>query len=609
MNYYLYFTISGLIILILLTVVYFSKEKLETFENKIYSVLLVCTLLSGVVEISMFFTCKVMDTMPIINTIAAKGYLVVIEFWVLLLCYYTFYISTKKESKTPSKQVIVLLIGIYIICAVTTLILPIYYYFPEGFSNYTYTYGPSTKMVFITGMIYILISMYFILKKKRFFSKNNLPVYCYILLSLIIAIFQQINPQATFISYAQIFIAILMYFTIENPDLKMLKELSKNKKLIEKSNDEFSKFSFRITQDLRKPIKEIIDVSSQVDSTDKKEDLIKEYKYINQQADNANFLINKALNIGNMDTTKIKIYDSKYNTYNLFKEISLKAEEEIKASNKFIWNLSSNMPTYLYGDSIKLKQILSGIIKIANEFTDNGFINLDINTIIKYNICRLIINIEDSGKGISLDRVNEILSITEEKLKSVDIDSDETLDIFAIKKLIQMLGGSIMIISNTKSDDDDVHGTRITIVLDQKIVPSEESEIAKKLESYEQSLYNEKKVLIIDNDEEEIDKIAKILKQENFIIDTSLYERDVIEKIKSKLKYDLIILDDEMREFSALAVLQELKKEHEFNTPVVIMINNNKEGIKLHYLKDGFYDCISKTKLDSEVKRIANRIK
>lgn len=150
-------------------------------------------------------------------------------------------------------------------------------------------------------------------------------------------------------------------------------------------------------------------------------------------------------------------------------------------------------------------------------------------------------------------------------------------------------------------------GTIVTIILEQKVVETKETEISKKLENYEQSLYGEKQVLVVDDDEKELEKIEKQISSDGIMVSSTVYGRDAIEKIRSKLKYDLIILDDDLGQSSALSVLQELQKIKNFKTPVVVMINDNKEKIKLHYLQDGFADTISKSKLESEIDRIMKR--
>ena len=249
---------------------------------------------------------------------------------------------------------------------------------------------------------------------------------------------------------------------------------------------------------------------------------------------------------------------------------------------------------------IKLKQAISSVISIASSFTKEGFISLDISSMIRYNICRLVIMIEDSGRGIGIDRINEILSFSNEELENIKVDKEENekLNIIEVKKIIQMLGGNFML----KSEEG--VGTTVTIVLEQRIVETKDAEITKTLENYEQSLQSEKKVLVVDDDEKELAEIEKMLTKQDFAVSSTVYAKDCVEKIRSNLKYDLIILDDDIGENSALEVLQNLQKIKNFKTPVVVMLNENKQGIILHYLQDGFAECIKKEKLESEINRI-----
>ena len=113
--------------------------------------------------------------------------------------------------------------------------------------------------------------------------------------------------------------------------------------------------------------------------------------------------------------------------------------------------------------------------------------------------------------------------------------------------------------------------------------------------------------MVVDDDAKELAKITSFLESHDAEVSGSLFGRDVIEKNFNNIKYDLILLDDETNTYSALDVLKELKKNKKFNTPVVIMINDNKEFIKLHYLQDGFTDVIMKSKLESEINRIMKR--
>ena len=590
-----------------LTILYFSKTRLKTTDNKVYSILVIINIFGLLLELACCYFTYMNET-TVFNTFMCyfcnRLFIIYMLTWLTVFTFYIFSITHKQKNsnnENKKKRYTKIAIIIYIFFLILATLLPL-----ECFSDgkYVYSYGPATNLLVVFGGVTILLDILWVIKNRKSINrKQSLPLFILILLMVVVLIIRNINPGIILINSTFAFITFIMYFTIENPDVQMIEELYKNKKLIEKSNEDTSKFIFRMTQDIKKPVKDIISISHGMTSMNDIEGLLSAGKYINNYANQIDYLMNKALNISNMDTQKIKVFDTRYNVENLFKEITFRAKEDIKENIKFDFNISSNIPTYLYGDTIKLKQVISSVINIANDFTTEGFISLDVSSIIRYNMCRLIITIEDSGKGIGIDRINQILSFNSDDLKNIDTDNkdDRKLDILSVKKLINMLGGSLMIKSEPNI------GTTVTIILEQKVVETKETEISKKLENYEQSLYGEKQVLVVDDDEKELEKIEKQISSDGIMVSSTVYGRDAIEKIRSKLKYDLIILDDDLGQSSALSVLQELQKEKNFKTPVVVMINDNKEKIKLHYLQDGFADTISKSKLETEIDRIMKR--
>lgn len=87
-----------------------------------------------------------------------------------------------------------------------------------------------------------------------------------------------------------------------------------------------------------------------------------------------------------------------------------------------------------------------------------------------------------------------------------------------------------------------------------------------------------------------------------------MYGKDIPNKIRNNIKYDLIIIDDEMTPYNAVTIMEELNKEENFKTKVIIMLGINKEFIKEHYIKDyKFKDYIIKRNYKTEIERIINK--
>ncbi len=596
-----FFLFEALIYLLLLVVVFFSKRRLRNLENKIYSYLIVIALIELVLEIILDFVGPLYQTTPILSYSVAKIYLIFLLLWATTLCTYIVTIALQMKRKQKLiKKVHRFFIGFFIVFALIDSVLPIYFYYK---GDIAYTYGSSVNLIYLATVLFCFIACVSVAWNFRNFKdKRFLPLVVFVIFGSVCSAVQYFNPGLLLATAVHVFVTFLMYFTIENPDVQMMEELYKNKKLIEKSNQDTSNFLFRMTQEIKKPVKDIIGVSAELQGCNNIDEIKEKIKYINNTGTELDYLINDALDVSSMTTKRLKIYDSRYNAVNLFKEIEYRFEQQIDKKIKFNCAISNVLPSYLYGDSIKLKQAVNSILTNALEHTNEGDINLEVNGIIKYGVCRLIITISDTGIGMSIEEVNNILSLNSDELSQIDLRNrdGEVLSLKEVKKLVSLLGGNLMV----KSDEV---GTTVNIVLEQKIVESKETEISKKLESYEQSLYRNKRVMVVDDDAKELAKITTFLENHDAEVSGSLFGRDVIEKIASNIKYDLIILDDETSTFSALDVLNELKKNKKFNTPVVVMINDNKEFIKLHYLQDGFADCIMKSKLESEVNRIMKR--
>ncbi len=578
---------------------YFKKMNINSKEKKIYAAMLIFNLIGLFLQLLCSFVSEKYEVIPIIiSNLTLKALPVYFVVWISLMFLYLIEITFKDNNKLTFLTVV-----ISIITSIIIVLSPFELYRNVMESVY-YVHGLATNITFIYSMVLsVLMTLILIIKHNSIDVKKSMPIWLFLVLGIVMMIIQMINQSLVITVAVESLVCCLMYFTIENPEIQLLSELYKNKKLIEKANEDTSNFLFKMTQDIKRPVKEIIEISKNMEELDNISDLKISAKEINNKSIDVDYLINDALDVSNMNTRTLKIYDSRYNPVNLFKEVEYRFENDLDKNVKFTFEMSKAIPSYLYGDSIKLKQVINSLLNNAKDHTSSGEIVMSVSGLVKYGICRLIIDVTDTGKGMSIETVNEILSLNSEQLSKINLHNrdGEILKLKEVKKLVTLLGGNMMV----KSEEG--KGTTVNIVLDQKIVETKETEISKKLENYEQTLYKNKKVMVVDDDAKELARITTYLEVHDADVSGSLFGRDCIEKISSNVKYDLILLDDETSTYSALEVLKELKRNKKFNTPVVVLINDNKEFIKLHYLQDGFADCVMKSKLESEINRIMKR--
>lgn len=590
--------VMSFVYLLLICIVYFTKKKIKTRENDLYSVILIVNLFGVAYDFIQLYLSSTSLPIPLLIYFN-KFFLIYVIIWTLLFLLYILNIDGKTDTKFTKYCLLFLLLCILII-----FILPVNYEFSTN--GIPVVSGPAVifDYIVVSSLIgYMLITVVRRIFHDKYIKKSKyIPLFAFVFIGSVTTVIQYLFPEYLLTSPVESFITILTYFFLENPDVQIMEELYKNKKLIEKSSEDTSNFLFRMTQDIKKPIQEIIDVSHDMLEIDDIEEIKEGNKFINNKAKELDYFVNDALDISSMSTKTIKIFNMRYNPATLFNEIKYIAENKLNKNVKFEFSVARTLPSYLYGDSIKLKQAISSVLDNAVKHTKEGFISLNVETIIKYDICRLLITISDSGKGMDIDEVNNILSLNIDELSKIKLtDEKKSYNLKEVKKLTMYLGGNLIVNSEPNK------GTTVSITIDQKIVETKNIELSKKLDLYEQSLHSNKKIIVVDDDVKELAKITLELEKMNADVSGSLFGRDVIEKISNKQKFNLIILDDETSTYSGLEVLKELKKNPKFNTPVVIMIDDRKEFIKLEYLKDGFSDVILKSKLISELERIMER--
>ena len=564
----IFLNFSGIVYTLMIMAVFFLKPKTNSNEQKIYGGILVVALFELIIGLFSTYTIY-HDTSSFYTNLVGRLFLFTTLAWIALFTIYTINIS----KKCNQKKLYIFVISSLILSTIMMFILALKYINSNGV---IYSEGVATIVTYTFAFVCIIICITLALKNIKEKDKRFLPLWIFVTLGFCVMIVQMLNPNVFIIVPFEVFITSLMYHTIENPDLKIIEELKKNRSLTSKSYIEKTNFLFRMSAEVRKPIENIKELNDyNIESNDIKE--IKENsKEIDLNIRNANFTINNVLDVSSLDTKNINIVKNKYNIKKLLNEIYLREKKKIN-NIRFDFNIGE-LPEYLYGDSIRLKQVLICILDNLIENTKEGFIEVNVNSINKYDVCRLIITIENSGIPLSLEEINNILDNEKE--------IDENISLEDINKLINMMNGSL----NIKSEE----GNEFTISIDSIIVEPKKEEIT-----------NETDILFISNNE----RILKGLEYafEEYTTNSVMSGIDAIDLIKSGENYNLIIIDDEMKPISGLETLKRLRKEN-INIPAIIMLDEGKEHIKNHYIKDGFIDYILKSDIKNEINRIIKKM-
>lgn len=592
----LYFPICAVLINALILIIFNSKQRIKSEETNAYSFLIIIGFLESLLACILVVLMNLYGKPSYIYNIHRVDYILML-LWVWGLFNYVIIVALHNNKKIRTIiQKISLVINIIIF--ISFFFLEVNVINENGVID---TNGPAMNVLFSALSVYVILMVIFVIKSlvKNFKSSTNkkfIPLFALAVFGIVALLVRSVAPEILIISLVAAYADLIMFFTIENPDVKMIYELNKNKKLLESMSEEKSNFLFSMSQDTKRPIDNILEVKNMLDGEKDLETINKGLKVIENNARGLKNIINNVLDISSINSSKLSVSTDTYNVYTLLNTCIKTLEKKISNKIELRTRISKNIPTELYGDAVKLKQVISSILFNAVKYTKEGYIEVSVNEIVKYDVCRLIIEIEDSGCGMSVEILNELLKSNSDledtdllKLDSLDVDLKLAF------KIMKKLGGYI----NIKSEEN--VGSTFTIVLDQKIKIDKNT-------YYSEYIFNKKKVMAVSDKLQTLKDLNTLSSKYDIEFLTTMHSDDLVQRIKDGESFDVIILEDEMIPNSAFAILGKMQEVRQgFNTPTIVMLQKDKESIKEHYVEDGFDGYIRKENLEEDFDNIIKK--
>lgn len=593
----LYMPFCSLLLGLFMIILFFSKvKKFQDTENEYYFLMIVDCFLSTVFCMIAIYLIYCNKSDSILVTISNRlECFTIFNFasnWLMYI--YSFCYNPKKFKYVNFiVNFIVLLLMLF---------LPISLDINEELS-YMVVIGAPVLLANILSIICLLLVSYMTIVNRKKMKEKIIPVIFIVLFLMIIALIRKIVPNFTCVEFLLTLSSLIMYQTIENPDLKMIRKLEIAMEQAKKANRAKSDFLSSMSHEIRTPLNAIVGLSDDIISY--KDSIPEEVYEDSKDIQNASHIlleiVGNILDINKIESEGLELNETSYNFKEEITNLCKITTTRIGDKNiKFNLVIDDDIPFELYGDKAKIKSIINNLLTNSIKYTEEGAIDLVIKCQNDNNNSNLVISCSDTGMGIKKENLKRLFT----KFDRIDAEINSTIEgtglgLALTKALIELMNGKIYVKSEYGK------GSKFTVELCQKIAKLNDEN--KVIEVDKNKDFSKKKVLIVDDNKLNIKVAARSLQDFDFEIDEAISGLECLEKVKTK-DYDLILMDIMMPEMSGEETIKKLQKNKEFKTPVMAVTADAVSGAKERYLNEGFIDYLPKPFTKEQMKEKINKI-
>ena len=601
-----YLELASFIYLTVILIFHLKKRKVDTIEIRAYTAMIITAVLVCLSDaISTLYGMKYPDS--IVSEILIKWKLICMSLEMLFCTYYIFCVTSKKSAgiidfdEHPNKWHFQKYAYIMILCCIAATLATIFGELTVTMTTgeFEYTGSALTACHIATVGSAICWFLMFLKVIKDIRNKKYRTLQMLLIVGGITITVTILFPLYSFSTPAIAFVTAVIFFTMENPDATLITKLNKAKTNAEDANEAKTNFLSSMSHEIRTPLNAIVGFGQALSKEDISGTAKEEVQDILMASNTLLDIVNGILDIQKIESNKIELVNGEYNTKKMISEITSLINARIGSKPldlKII--IDENLPDVLYGDQMRVKQVMINLLTNAVKYTEEGRILFQIRATNNEDISTLEIQVQDTGIGMTEEAIEQLFT----RFQRFDVEKNVNIEgtglgMAITKGLVELMNGEIKVKSTYGE------GTTFTVTLEQKIVTQklsteEEEENNKEVKAFNASGQS---ILVVDDNKINLKVAERLLNEYKVTVEKVMSGSECIDKILDGNKYDLIFMDIMMPKMNGIETLENLKNIVGFKMPVVALTADVISGMEDKYIDEGFDDCLAKPIVEEEL--------